>query len=260
MPEDRGQSLKWQRHEAKYLITEAQAAEIRRYCTDYLPPDTHSTGGPGNEYPVLSIYLDSPSQVLLQHTLAKQMERFKLRVRTYRRCTEALDGLPAFFEIKRKADGVVHKTRARVEPAIVNSLLWSEHVPFDESSDWDAITRMNVNEFQGLRSRIGAAPIVGTYYMREAYEGISAERTRVTLDRNLHYGILAPPGGRQREMWWPVDHRGVILEIKFNNAYPFWVRDMLRRVEVLRRGVCKYVICCRAAGVPLAREADQGKL
>jgi hypothetical protein len=260
MPEDRAQSFKWQRYEAKYLISEAQAAQIRRYCKDYLPPDPHSAGERGNEYPVLSIYLDSPSHVLLQHTLAKQTERFKLRVRTYRGCAAAADGLPAFFEIKRKINGVVQKTRARVAPGTVETLMWSERVPFDESGSWDATTRMNVNEFQGLRSRIGAAPIVGTCYMREAYEGISAERTRVTLDRNLHYGMLAEPGSGQRDMWWPVDHGGVILEVKFTGTYPFWVKDMLRRVEVLRRGVCKYVVCCRAAGIPVAREADQGRL
>ncbi|UCE58162.1 MAG: polyphosphate polymerase domain-containing protein [Phycisphaerales bacterium] len=260
MGDDRIRSQRLQRYEAKYVITEAQAAQIRRYCVDYLPPDSHSAGQPGNEYPVVSMYLDSPSQVLLQQTLAKQMNRFKLRIRTYRKCTVPSTGLPAFFEIKRKANGVVHKTRAQVEPTVAESLLWNEDAPFDGSTERGAAARMRVNEFQGLRRRLGAVPVVGTFYMREAYEGVSAERTRITLDRNLHYGIPAPPGSRQREIWWQVDHGGVILEVKFDNTYPFWVGDMLRHVEVLRRGVCKYVICCRAAGIPLAREVDQGTL
>jgi len=177
------------------------------------------------------------------------MNRYKLRVRTYRDFHEPSDGLLAFFEIKRKINGVVHKTRARVGPEVANSLLWREHALFAGQGKYAHATQMNVNEFLQLRGRIGARPVVGVFYMREAYEGVSAERTRITLDRRLHYGILAPPGNGQNEMWWPADAGGVILEIKFTNTYPFWVADMLRRVEILRRGVCKYVICSRAAGV-----------
>jgi hypothetical protein len=260
MVEDHSRSLKWQRYEVKYLISERRAAEVSRYCLDYLPPDRHSAGRPNNEYPVLSVYLDSPSRELLQYTLNKQMERFKLRARTYREYNKPANGLPAFFEIKRRADGVVQKTRARVERAVADSLLWEGCAPSDEWGDCDTATRMNLNEFLGLRSRIGARPILGTYYVREAYEGISAERIRITLDRNLHYGLLSPPGSRQQDMWWQVDAGGVVLEIKFNNAYPFWVADMLRRLEIVRRGVCKYVICSRAAGVSMARDARQGGL
>ena len=43
-------------------------------------------------------------------------------------------------------------------------------------------------------------------------------------------------------------HGGVVLEIKFTNTYPFWVSQMIHRIAVLRRGVCKYVTCFRAAG------------
>lgn len=248
MPEDHSRSFKWQRYEAKYLISEPQAARIRRYCLDHLPPDPHSSGQSGCEYPVLSVYLDSPSRELLRHTLIKQIDRHKLRVRTYREYHESTAGLPAFFEIKRRINGVVHKTRARVPPEIADSLLWGERALVDERGKCDAATRTNVNEFLQLSSRISADPVIGICYMREAYEGVSAQRIRVTLDRDLHYGMLAPPGEGQRDMWWPTDPGGVILEIKFTNSYPFWMADMLRRIEVVRRGVCKYVICSRAAG------------
>ena len=245
---DSDRSRTRQRHEAKYIITEAQAAEIRRYCMGHLPPDPHSACWPDHQYPILSVYLDSPARELLRNTLDRRVNRYKLRVRTYRRYNAPSDGLAQFLEIKRKSHGVVHKRRARVTPALAEELLSREHLGFDGRGEYDALTRMNMDEFLRLCSRIDAGPVIGVSYLREAYEGYSAERIRITLDRGLHYGFPAPPGSRLRESWWPTDTGGVILEVKFTNTYPFWVADMLRRVEVLRRGVCKYVICTQAGG------------
>lgn len=253
MPDSQNGSHRWQRHEAKYLVTAAQAAEIRRLCAGRLPLDPYSSGARGLEYPVLSVYFDSPLRDLLQHTLMKQETRYKLRVRTYRNHDEPRDNLPAFFEIKRKSGGTVHKTRARLEPALAERLMWNERALLDDQAEADATTRMNISEFQGLRSRLHANPTIGTCYMREAYQAVSAERVRITIDRNLYAGLLAPPESGQGDLWWPTDPGGIILEVKFTNTYPFWVADMLRRLEVTRRGVCKYLICSRAAGVAVAR-------
>ncbi len=249
MADDRRDSLKWQRYEAKYLISPTQAAEVRRYCLNHLPFDNYAMGCDGNEYPILSTYLDSASRQLLRHTIDKRRKRYKLRVRTYRRYNEAANGEPVFCEIKRKTAGTVHKTRARVEPGLTESLLWGHDGLLSEEVACDEGTRKNVNEFLQLREQIGAAPIVGIAYMREAYEANGSHGVRVTLDRDVHFGTLASPADGGGEMWWPKDVGGVVLEVKFTNTYPEWVMDMLRRIEVLRRGVCKYVICCQAAGV-----------
>ncbi len=254
MTGNRNGSLKWQRYEAKYVISETQAAEVRRWCLDHLPPDPHSSRLAGFEYPVVSTYLDSPSRELLRHTLGKQANRYKLRMRTYRRPEAPTTGLPGFFEVKRKINGIVQKTRARLSDKAGEELLWSNDGLLGKKWNCDLTTETNMNEFLQLRRRIGAQPVLGVFYRREAYEGHSAERIRMTLDRDVHCGILAPPTSGQRDMWWPTGSRGVILEIKFTNSYPFWVADMLRRVEVIRRGVCKYVMCFQAAD----RRARQG--
>ncbi len=253
MVDDRDKTLKWHRCEAKYLVSEAQAAEIGRYCRDYLPPDPHAPADAGFAYPILSVYLDSPSRLLLQHTVDKHPERYKLRVRTYRDRHAPTNGLPEYFEIKRKTGGVVHKTRARLRARDGEEILWGDRSLLTGECDYDSATEASVQEFVELRRRIRAEPVVGVYYMREAYEGASAERIRITLDRELHYGLLGRPEDGGRDMWWPVNPGGVILEIKFTNVYPFWVLDMLRRVEVDRRGVCKYLICASGAGITIPR-------
>ena len=249
MADDRDRTLKWQRCEAKYLVSETQAAAISSYCRNHLPADPHASLDAGFVYPILSIYLDSASRLLLQHTIDKQPNRYKLRVRTYRDRDAPTDGLPEYFEIKRKIGGVVHKTRARLQAQDGDEILWGARELLASECDYDRATEANVHEFLELRRRIGAEPVVGVFYMREAYEGISAERIRVTLDRNLHYGVLGRPADGGRDMWWPISPGGVVLEIKFTNVYPFWVMDMLRCVEVSRRGVCKYLICSRGAGI-----------
>jgi hypothetical protein len=240
-------SRKRQRFEVKYIITETQAAAIRRSCAAHLPPDPYSSGHPEGQYPIVSTYLDSSTRELLRGTIERRVNRFKLRVRTYRSYREPVADHVVFFEIKRKTHGVVHKTRARTSSDFAAPLLWNGCAFIEQGSACDAATRANVNEFLQLRTRLRATPVVGVYYTREAYEADSVNRVRITLDRNLHYGLLAPPGNGQREMWWPVGPGTVILEVKFTGTYPFWVSDMLHRVEVLRRGVCKYLICSRAA-------------
>ncbi|MEE9297355.1 MAG: polyphosphate polymerase domain-containing protein [Phycisphaerae bacterium] len=257
MPDDRGRSNKWQRYEAKYLISEVQAAEIRRYCRDYLPADPHASRESGCRYPVLSIYLDSASRELLRQTIDKQANRFKLRARTYRRYDEPPDGATAFFEVKRRVDGIMEKTRVPVGPEQRDALLWNGRASFDHWGEAKDGGGPEVTEFFDLRARVGADPVLGIFYMREAYESASAERIRITLDRDLRYGLLARPGSGEQDMWWPVETGGVILEVKFTNSYPFWVANMLRRVEIMRRGVCKYAICSRAAGVCVENGASQ---
>ncbi|MCH7720245.1 MAG: polyphosphate polymerase domain-containing protein, partial [Planctomycetes bacterium] len=220
MAQGNDQPLRWYRYEAKYLVSETQAAEIRRICFDHLPPDPYASRGPRCEYPITSLYLDSRSRVLLRDTIEKRVSRYKLRLRTYNEHQESWEGQPAFVEIKRKKHGVVHKTRARVSPEMVESVLWEQASLLNGNGIHDAGTVRNVNEFLQLRSRIGAFPVGGTSYAREAYEGVSADRIRVTLDRDLHYGLLAGPGHGETTTWWPVNPGGVVLEIKFTNSYP----------------------------------------
>ncbi|MCH7700517.1 MAG: polyphosphate polymerase domain-containing protein [Planctomycetes bacterium] len=259
MGQGNNQPLRWYRYEAKYLVSEGQAAEIQRICVDHLPPDPYASRGSRCEYPIASLYLDSRSRMLLRHTIERRVSRYKLRLRTYSERQESWEDQPAFVEIKRKKDGVVHKTRARVTPEMVESVLWEEASLLNGNGIHDAGTVRNVNEFLQLRSRIGALPVGGTFYTREAYEGVSADRIRITLDRDLHYGLLARPGNGATTTWWPVNPGGVVLEIKFTNSYPFWVANMLGRVEVLRRGVCKYVICSRAAGLSVEPTSGSGR-
>jgi hypothetical protein len=247
MKDRRSQPLTWSRCEAKYFITESQAVEVRRCCLDHLPPDVHTPFGSSSQYLISSTYLDSASYLLLRQTLARQVRRWKLRVRTYGARDDPSAQSRAFLEVKRKVNGIVYKDRAPVSGGMARSLLAKAPVSVDIRDEYEPAAQASINRFVELRDRIDAAPTVGISYLREAYEGSSLNRVRITLDRNLEYGLPAASPGDPPAFWRPARLRPVILEVKFTNSFPFWVADMLRRLEVIRRGVCKYMICAEAA-------------
>ena len=250
----------WQRYEVKYLITHECADELQEFCRQNLPPDPYTLARPDRQYPISSLYLDSPDRLCLRGTLERRERRAKLRIRTYRSMGTPADGLTTFFEIKRKSQGIVYKTRAAVPASLAHRLQASDCSYYDANGNnaserYDTRQQLDsahldgLNDFLDLRSRIGARPVLGVFYTREAYETSSVDRVRISFDRNLHYGLLGAANGQAREAWWSVDLDSVILEIKFTTTYPTWVSDMIRHFEVTRRGVCKYVLCSRAAGV-----------
>ena len=246
------QHAAWQRYELKYLVDEHLAARVRAVCERFMKLDPYSDSQSDREYPIHSVYFDSSDRVLAQSVVDRCSNRYKLRVRRYRGLYENAAELPTYFEVKRKNYGVVHKTRTRLTSQDSERLL---ETGFDSFYPPDAEPEIveRLSEFLRLRSRLRAQPVIAVFYTREAYENRD-DGVRISFDRNLHYGVMDDDGERTRELWWPVPLSGIILEIKFTNTYPFWIRDLIGRSELARRGVCKYLICSQASrGIPFGR-------
>ena len=102
-----GDDLRIERHEAKYIVPHDLLPEIRSYLSAYVTRDKHGVG-PLPKYLVRTIQLDSRSLALHYAKEVEQLNRFKLRIRTY-----GTDGkAPYFVEIKRKLGGVIVKSRS----------------------------------------------------------------------------------------------------------------------------------------------------
>jgi len=242
-PDIRGRECHWHRYEVKYLVDELQAYQVRRFCDRYLPIDVHATGRSDRQYPIRSVCLDTPDHMLLDQAVYHEPYRFKLRVRSYHGPQGSTGSGPVFAEIKRRQLGIVQKTRAAIDAVTAAALL--------RRGDGGGAARAArhspaMEEFLGTCRRIGARPAVGVFYLREAYEGHTVERVRITLDRGLHAGLVGPAEPDDGDFWQPVPTGGVILEGKFTNTYPFWLANMLHHLGLLRRGVCKYALCARA--------------
>jgi hypothetical protein len=223
------------RYEMKYLINEIEAAAIVRYIRPFLQPDRYSKLQRGGMYPIVSLYLDSSDLQLCRETLTGVRNRFKLRIRSYTDEPE----YPRFFEIKRRINRVILKSRARVMDRDVPTLLRGRSLPPQGyTTDEEAL-----NQFQFYVASIHAGPVILIRYMRQAFENTSENRVRVTFDRDLHFKVTHEPHVRLAGSGWQHNALTVghtILEIKFTGCYPAWLTRMARHFNLDLRSISKY--------------------
>jgi len=242
-------TLEFQRYECKYLLAEVTALEIQRALAGYLAPDEHAALRPDHSYSIASLYLDAPHLRLHRETRSGQRSRFKLRVRTYGDAA----GDPVFFEIKRRHDAIVTKSRVML-PRRALADFFGGRLDAAELTPRD---RACIAEFAGRVVELQAQPVVIVRYQRQAYVGTLEPGVRVTFDRQI---CSAPArsfevrhGGTD---WRTVEDQRVVLELKFRGAMPGWIQDAVRRFELRRTSYSKYsnsVVACGLDGLPAVR-------
>lgn len=224
----------------KYLISEAKAEAIAQFTKLYLQPDRYSKLQRGGSYPIVSLYLDSDDLRLCRESLTGQKNRFKLRIRSYTDEPE----YPRFLEIKRRVSNIIIKSRARVMDSNVPDLLAGSSLPpQDYTTDEEVL-----NQFQLYVKSINAKPVVLIRYMRQALEGDSHTRVRMTFDRELAYSVTRAPQVRLAGPGWQhnsLTMGGVILEIKFTDRYPSWLSQMVKYFELRQESISKYATSIR---------------
>ena len=77
--------------------------------------------------------------------------------------------------------------------------------------------------------------------MRQAFEGDSDNRVRVTFDREVCFKISRKPKVELNCRGWQSARVGcVVLEIKFTAKYPLWLSKMVKVFDLKRGGMSKY--------------------
>lgn len=230
------------RHEIKYLISESRAAAIAQFIRPYVRLDHYCKLQPKGSYPVASLYLDSKGLQLCRESMEGRKNRFKLRIRSY---TDR-SNYPCFFEIKRRANAIIIKDRARVMPHNVETLLSGLSLPA-QNINGDGET---LKQFRLYIASIGARPVVRTRYQRQAFESIVDNTVRVTFDRNVSYNVTsAPDVGLNGQGWHRLPLNNVVLEIKFTGCYPAWLGQMVKYFNLRQQSVSKYVHSIKRASL-----------
>jgi hypothetical protein len=219
------------RYELKFRIPADLEAPIRHYVSRFCIPDAANKNG---RYRISSLYLDTPDHRLYNETKNRMPRRFKLRVRRY-------DGVAHFAEIKARIKDVVHKRRVRVPDGAWPGAFFDPRLGPDHPY-WHA--------FVNKCLRFGVQPAAVVRYERDAWKSPTDEYARVTFDHRLctarPQGWTVPIDGPD---WLPMDHphryglgsqSGVVLELKALMAVPYWMRDLIRRFDLLRSGFSKY--------------------
>ena len=226
------------RYELKYLVDEPVARGVRDFVRGRLERDRYAIPVMAYSYPIYSVYLDDHAMSLYGAAFQGQMNRYKLRIRYY----DHKETSPVFFEIKRRVNDVILKERAAVKRSAVDRLMkgCSPHPD-------DLVDRKNMGDyfvlrrFCELRSAIHADPKVIVYYEREAWVMPGNEQLRVTFDREAatarYTGTLAPSN------WIDPQFPAVVLELKFTDRFPIWMRDLVQSWDLYRTKMSKYLTC-----------------
>lgn len=221
------------RYELKYRVPEHVAVAIRSYIKSFLQPDPYTARQPSGQYPISSLYLDSQHLHLFQETIVDKCNRFKLRIRGY----DDDPNTPVFFEIKRKLNRIVYKSRAKVHKSQVESILNGAYIP-DNLPEKD---RVALQQFMHYCRCLLAKPVVLVRYQREAYENRSDSKVRITFDRELCYHPADKAMVKLNGPGWtriPIDF--VVLEIKFTARFPNWIKQLVQMFNLNRQSMSKY--------------------
>ena len=221
------------RYELKYRISEQMAQRVKGFISAFLSPDPYSLRVPDRHYSICSLYMDSERFDLYRETVLDKCNRFKLRIRGY----DDEPTNPVYFEIKRKLNGIIYKSRAKASKDEIAPILKGHYLP-PNATEAD---RTTLKQYVHYAHCLQARPIVLIRYKREAYEGQMDIRARITFDRELKYLITDKPAFRMNGQGWkkvPIDF--VVLEIKFTDYFPVWLVDMIRMFNLNRQSMSKY--------------------
>ena len=228
--------LQTQRFELKYLVNENTARAVRQFVRCYLKPDEFAATMPDNAYPVHSLYLDSPDLATYQAVQCGEKNRFKLRIRYYSDSDKVVH-----FEIKRRTNDIISKSRASVRREFVQPLLSGTPPQLKHLAKPSAKQLVALQEFCRLMHKLQATPKSHVAYQREAWMSPVNNSMRVTFDRAVQ---CEPEFGASLttalgEAVKPFDDR-VVLELKFVDRLPNWCVEMIRSFGLVRGGAPKY--------------------
>jgi len=226
------------RYEFKYLITPWQQDEIRPIVSAMMDHDPYA---PDGVYSVYSLYFDDPTWKCARATLEGLRERFKLRIRTYGFTPD----FPVFVEDKGRIGTSIVKRRALIDRETVRGICRGEIEPpggYGTRNDRDART---VHRFRNLVDGLRMVPRLWVGYEREPYVSPYGDGSRLTFDRELH--VQAPSGPDIYEplddAWVPVPlDQPIILEMKFNGAFPRWMQSIVHALQLRRTSCSKYTL------------------
>ena len=246
-----------ERREFKYLVPTRRIDAIRKAASGACDPDCFA--GPDGTYRIRSLYLDTDDLRLFKANEREAPDRFKARIRSY----PASPMAPVFFEVKRRTLDIIRKARAPVP-----THTWRNYLHLTGSRLEDPTLNAQLERFQTLQWMHDLRPKVLVEYRREAYASRIEDYARVTIDSQIccqranGYDLSAQPN-----QWRFVDHRWqtltaepvCVVELKFANAPPRWMVELVRSLELTRYAFSKYCFSMTAqAHQPIAHGVQAG--
>ena len=228
------------RREFKYLVPVEMATDMAKAISSVCSLDPFA--GADGSYDIRSLYFDTNQLGLYWANEREEMNRFKLRVRTYPPATSQV-----WLEVKARSGDSIYKTRASLPYDTWSTLAQnpSETLLSTESSQ----NRKMLERFLYHLHAHLLEPAMLVQYRREAYFSRVDDYARVTFDRAIQcqeqtqWSLEATPAH-----WRAVDHPVqtrtrapmCIVELKFGSMVPRWMNVLIQNFELIRYSFSKY--------------------
>lgn len=225
------------RQEYKYFVPVSRLEYLRERFLRYMEHDPFCRAAERHAYSVRSIYLDTAAYRFYFEKIHGLKVRKKIRVRCY---GETGTDASAFMEIKHKLNLFSYKDRAEIPYDYVSDVVDDAAIGPSLAASLNG-HRPALEKFINHVVRLNLMPSVLVTYEREALVGVHEPDVRVTFDLN----VRSLPQPDWRDMFREAHLRRVtdpwfILEIKFRNPLPFWMRQILRDYGLRRQAISKY--------------------
>ncbi len=222
------------RHELKYFINDMQYTILSNILDHTLHRDPN--GDECNEYHVRSLYFDGVFDNALYDKISGVPSREKYRIRIYNMSDSRI-----LLECKSKMGNLISKRTAVIPRDLCEQLMAGDPTGLERTRSGllrDMFREMTINLLR---------PAVVVDYVREAYLH-PAEEVRITFDKQLRSGLkkfdIFDP---YLPTIPPLDNGETILEVKYNQVMPPYIRDILNTYcpDARNSAVSKYVLCRR---------------
>lgn len=219
------------RHEYKYLIDERMLRLCEQRIKGICPKD--SNAGDAGEYTIRSVYFDDIYDRCYWENENGEDKRYKYRIRIYNGSKENIR-----LEKKGKHRGMTTKVAVALTYDEANAILKGQMIKMKKEQSL-------LNEFLIERMNNWLRPVVVVDYDRIPYV-YNAGNVRITFDKNIS-------GSQQINGFWnkdmlkcPVLDCGYhILEIKYDEYLPTFIREQLYLDSLRRTSFSKFYYCRR---------------
>ncbi len=223
-------NLKTFRHELKYYINFFEYHKLRLRLNKVLEYDKYSDAN-GN-YHIRSLYFDDINNSALFQKQSGTLKRKKYRIRIYNLKDSVIK-----LERKNRIGQFINKESVTISREEYNKIICND-IDFLYESKKPLLVQFY---FEMKHNLLRQDVIVD--YTREAYVS-DLSNIRITFDKDLRTGLTntdlfnkdAPSIKALDEPW-------MILEVKYNNFLPDYIKKILQLRSAQRYAISKFVIC-----------------
>lgn len=226
---DKEQKILKYRHEYKYLVSNSKYYQLRDVLKKVMTLDQNA--GDNKGYYVRSLYFDDMYDTAFSEKKLGKLVRSKYRIRIYDFSEQVIK-----LEIKDKYEDYIQKKSCTISKKEYEQILVGD-VSFLHISKNEVKERF----YCEIRNNL-LQPKVIIDYFREAFI-LPYNQIRITFDKDLSAALPQQNiFSRDISSKQVGQEYAIIMELKYNNFLPGYIRSILEIQELNRLAISKYII------------------